>query len=141
MSGRIKLLKNGVPISEADDPEFPYEYNVPGTFDKTCGSYGLDEFQLPHPQCPETYICGLDEAASYSSSPSTLQTYGTCTNAMNCKMFAGMTTGVKAATPTELFIHQVSRGLELLRDASGMTCERMSAESHSVLTCCSCTCR
>jgi hypothetical protein len=131
MSGRIKLLKNGVPISEADDPELPYDYNVPGTFDKTCGSYGLDEFQLPHPQCPETYICGLDEAASYSSSPSTLQTYGACTNAMNCKMFAGMTTGVKAATPTALFIHQVSWVLEYLGVASVTTPRRISVEAHS----------
>jgi hypothetical protein len=107
MSGRIKLLRNGVPISEADAPELGYEYDVPGPFDGTCGTYGLDEFQLPHPQCPETYICGLEDASSNSSSG--LQSYAACTNAMNCHMFAGMTTGVKAGSPTALFIHQVSR--------------------------------
>jgi hypothetical protein len=124
MSGRIKLLRNGVPISEADDPELGYEYDVPGPFDETCGTYGLDEFQLPHPQCPETYICGLDDASSSSSG---LQSYAACTNAMNCHMFAGMTTGVKAGSPTALFIHQVSR---ILR---GAPLERSCASANLTL--------
>ena len=110
MSGRIKLLRNGVPVSESDDPELGYEYDAPGTFDQGCGTYGLDAFRLPHPQCPETYVCGLNESStsvSSSSPSSSLQSYAECTNAMNCCMFAGMTTGVQAASPTALFIHQV----------------------------------
>lgn len=110
MSGRIKLLRNGVPVSESDDPELGYEYDAPGTFDEGCGTYGLDAYQLPHRQCPDTYVCGLNESDTSTTNPSSgLQSYARCTNAMNCRMFAGMTTGVTAASPTALFIHQVRR--------------------------------
>jgi hypothetical protein len=103
MSGRIKLLKNGVPINEVDDPPIQYAYDVPGSFDKGCGTFGLDNFQLPHPQCPDTFVCGVEEQSEG------LQAYAACNNAMNCHMFIGMTTGVKAGSPTALFIQQVSR--------------------------------
>jgi hypothetical protein len=105
MSGRIKLLRDGVPVNQAgDEPPLGYEYGVPGTFDEGCGTFGLDAFQLPHPQCPDTYVCGLDSSTASEG----LQAYAACTNAMNCHMFAGMTTGVKSESPTALFIHQVS---------------------------------
>jgi hypothetical protein len=38
MSGRIKLLKEGVPIQETHLPELPYEYDMPSDFDKQCGT-------------------------------------------------------------------------------------------------------
>lgn len=101
MSGRIKLLKNGVPINEADDPPIQYEYDNPSEFDRSCGTYGLEDFQLPHPQCPETFVCGAEDQSEG------LQAYATCQNAANCHMFSMMTVGVKAASPTALFIHSM----------------------------------
>lgn len=104
MSGRIKLLKDGVPINSDNDPPLDYKYDVPSSFDENCGTYGLEDFQLPHPQCPETFVCGNQD------------TFSTCLNAMNCRMFIGMTTGVKAASQVALFIHQyVNLGLHQLR--------------------------
>jgi hypothetical protein len=47
MSGRIKLLKDGVPINPDNTPELGYLYDEPGPFDAECGSFGLDSYQLP----------------------------------------------------------------------------------------------
>jgi Domain of unknown function (DUF305) len=102
MSGRIKILKDGVPVSEVDEPALGYEYDTPGEFDKSCGTHGLDAFQLPNAQCPDKFVCIDTETTD-----STLKAYSTCTDAMNCAMMAGMTTGVKAGSPQALFIHQM----------------------------------
>lgn len=37
MAGRIKLLKNGVPVNPNDEPATYYEQEVPGEFDQRCG--------------------------------------------------------------------------------------------------------
>ena len=37
MAGRIKLLKNGQPIHEPDDPAMYFEMETPGEFDEMCG--------------------------------------------------------------------------------------------------------
>lgn len=37
MAGRIKLLKNGVPVNPKDEPATYYEQEVPGEFDEMCG--------------------------------------------------------------------------------------------------------
>ena len=37
MSGRIKLLKNGFPVSANDEPAMYYEEETPGEFDQMCG--------------------------------------------------------------------------------------------------------
>lgn len=98
MSGRIKLMKDGEVISAEDEPPLGYNYEVPGPFDEECGTYGLDDFQLPHPQCPDTFVCDADPE---------MQPFPQCIDAMNCHMFVGMTTGVSSGSEVALFIHQM----------------------------------
>ena len=102
MSGRIKLLQNGVPVSEADDPSIDYEYDEPGEFDKKCGSFGLDNFQLPNKFCPPRFVCGVESEAD-----EVLRVYSSCIEAENCAMLSGMTTGITAASEAALFIYQM----------------------------------
>ena len=101
MTGRIKLLKNNVPVSTVDEPELGYTYDVPGEFDEECGTFGLDDFQLPNSQCPEEFVCLGDV-----SDPA-LVTYAECIDAMNCAMMTGMTTKYSANSPVALFLHQM----------------------------------
>jgi hypothetical protein len=102
MSGRIKLLKIGVPISESDRPPIPYEYDDPASeFDATCGTYGLDAYQLPNSECPSQFVCGANE-----SSDESIQQSAKCYDAFNCAMMAGMTTGSSSGSDVALFIHQ-----------------------------------
>ena len=98
MSGRIKLMKNGELLTTEDDPVLGYTYDEPGAFDETCGTYGLDDFQLPHPECPSTFVC--DPAPEN-------QQIASCFNAMNCHMVVGMTTGMSSQSNVALFIHQM----------------------------------
>jgi len=101
MTGRIKLLKDGVAVSEADEPELDFEYDIPGEYDRTCGSFGLDKFQLPNNLCPPRFVCdksGADQA---------LQDFSACIEAQNCAMLSGMTTGISASSEAALFIHQM----------------------------------
>jgi hypothetical protein len=110
MSGRIKLLQNGVPISDADVPEIPYEYDQPGEFDVTCGTYGLDGYQLPNSQCPVQFVCGAEDGSggngTSSSSSDALAQSAKCYDAFNCAMMAGMTTRAESGSELALFIHQ-----------------------------------
>jgi len=102
MTGRIKLLRDGVPVSEGDVPEIPYEYDVPSRFDALCGNFGLDGNRLPDDQCPETFVCLADGA------PADLGLFADCVNAQDCSMFKGMTSGVSATGgETALFLHQM----------------------------------
>ncbi|KAG7373588.1 protein of unknown function DUF305 containing protein [Nitzschia inconspicua] len=102
MGGRIKLTKNGKVLNELDTPDLGYEYDTLSEFDKECGTWGLGDFELPNPLCPERFVCNTDEA-----SPE-LQQFSHCIDAMNCHMMAGMTTGVKKALDeAALFVHQM----------------------------------
>jgi uncharacterized protein (DUF305 family) len=101
MSGRIKLLKNGLPINESNVPALGYSYDTPGPFDQTCGTYGLDAFQLPNPVCPDRFVCGVE------GQDEELQSFAECIDAMDCAMMSGMTTGVMASDEAALFIHQM----------------------------------
>jgi uncharacterized protein (DUF305 family) len=101
MSGRIKLLKNGLPINENNVPALGYSYDTPGPFDQSCGTYGLDAFELPNPVCPDRFVCGVEEQDEE------LQSFAECIDAMDCAMMSGMTTGVMASDETALFIHQM----------------------------------
>ena len=101
MSGRIKLLKNGIPtVPDADLPEIPYKYDQPTDYDETCGSFGLEDFQLPNPQCPERFVCDAPSDGAVGQ-------FAACIEAQNCQMFMGMTTGVSARSVAALFIHQM----------------------------------
>lgn len=103
MTGRIKLLKDGVPVAEKDEPEIGYNYDKPGDFDKTCGTFGLDSFTLSKPQqyCPDRFVCNKEVA-----SPA-VQAFSSCIDAMNCFMVQGMTTNIKAGSQQALFLHQM----------------------------------
>ena len=101
MTGRIKLLKNGVPVNETDAPPIEYVYDTPGEFDEQCGTFGLDNYELPNLECPETFVC-LDDVTDAA-----LVSYASCIDAMNCAMVAGMTTKYSANSPVALFIHQM----------------------------------
>jgi Domain of unknown function (DUF305) len=100
MSGRIKLLRNGKPLqTDSKLPEIPYDYDNPSTFDESCGTFGLSDYQLPNAQCPEKFVCNKKE--------STIGRFAACLEAMNCRMFMGMTTSVSARSAAALFLHQM----------------------------------
>jgi Domain of unknown function (DUF305) len=99
MTGRIKLLKDGVAVNLSDEPPIPYEYDIPGEFDTQCGTFGLDGYVLPHSQCLDRFVC-LDDS-------STNLQFATCIDAMNCAMMVGMTTQYESSNPAALFVHQM----------------------------------
>ncbi len=102
MTGRIKLLRNDEPIQEEDIPEIDYDYEIPTGHDAVCGTYGLNDFQLPHDECPRQFVCDVPEGNSG------LAQFSQCIDSMNCAMMAGMTTTVKTAeSEVALFIHQM----------------------------------
>jgi hypothetical protein len=101
MSGRIKLLNNGNFVNENADPVLGYTYDEPTGFDADCGTFMLNEFQLPHPECPDRFVCGADKVGG------PFEKFASCIEAMNCHMTAGMTTGVSAQSEAALFIHQM----------------------------------
>ena len=100
MSGRIKLLRNGVPFNDTDQPPILYEYDAPGEFDATCGTYGLDNYQLPYAQCPSKFVCGTDIIADEDILQS-----AKCYDAFNCAMMVGMTTRAESGSEVALFLH------------------------------------
>lgn len=101
MSGRIKLLKNGVPVNSEDTPTIDYKYDQPSEYDKQCGTFNLENYQLPNDQCQVTYVCGIGEDNIQ------LKQYADCYDSMNCAMMQGMTTGVSSDDPVALFVHQM----------------------------------
>lgn len=70
-------------------------------FDKQCGTFGLEDFQLPNPFCPDRFVCGTEGVNEQ------LQLFARCLDAANCHMMSGMTTGVQATADAALFIHQM----------------------------------
>jgi uncharacterized protein (DUF305 family) len=52
MSGRIKLLKNGLPISENNVPALGYSYDTPGLFDQ-------DEELQSYAECIDAMDCAM----------------------------------------------------------------------------------
>ena len=101
-TGRIKLLKNDVAVKpDSNTPEIPYSYDNLNAYDKTCGTFGLDSFQLDHPECPEHFVCNVPEGNA------DLKQYSGCIDSMNCHMLSGMTTNVNAGSSTALFLHQM----------------------------------
>jgi len=100
MTGRIKFVDdNGQPLKSADFPDITYDYQVPSAYDATCGTFGLDEFQLPNEQCPETFVCDAPGGA--------VGQFANCIDSMNCAMMQGMTTNVNTDNAICLFNHQM----------------------------------
>ncbi|KAL3809732.1 hypothetical protein ACHAXA_003882 [Cyclostephanos tholiformis] len=111
---RIKLMKNGKIINPLPLPEHKLVPPPPSEYDQHCGTYGLiaetagpgiigdgwshsmlGDFRLPHPECPSEFICEEDKS-----------TFATCTDAINCHMFNGMTTN-ENYSEVALFLHQM----------------------------------
>jgi len=141
MEGSIKMLQNGEPIESTKVGDSALQeiksswgsyVDSRSDFDKECGTYGLGQFQLPNPLCPDHFICGTDGVTDE------LQHFSACLEAANCavstllvvdtlqrfeksapklklltsvflpaQMMSGMTTGVKATQDSALFIHQM----------------------------------
>lgn len=102
MTGRAKLLKDGVAINpDGDVPEIPYDYDVVSDYDSTCGTFGLNDFQLYHPECPDRFVCDVA-----SDNPG-LAHFSGCIESMNCHMFVGMTTNANSNSEGALFMHQM----------------------------------
>lgn len=59
---------------------------------------GLEDFQLPHPECPRAFVCDVDER---------MRSFASCINAMDCNMLVGMTNKVSSQSEIALFIHQM----------------------------------
>ena len=98
MSGRIKFLKNDEVVHSDNLPSISYAPEDLSSFDETCGTYGLTDFQLPHPECPEKFVCDAEGEVSQ---------YAKCIDAMNCHMLAGMTTYARAKDSVAVFILQM----------------------------------
>ncbi|KAI2490847.1 DUF305-containing protein [Fragilaria crotonensis] len=131
MSGRIKLLKNGVPVTKEDVPELPYEYDAPGEFDAQCGSFGLDDYQLPNDQCFDRYVCGAPD------DDSSLGLYSRCIEAMNCRMIAGVTTKATSMSGVALFIHHMvphhQNAVNMAKSTlklAGLECDDLTGDSN-----------
>jgi len=116
MSGRAKLVDaNGNKLSEENTPELPYEYDVITPFDDSCGGFDLHQWQLPHPQCPSQFVCGVDDLPTQilteeggGATPMMSQnTFATCVDSMNCFMLNGMTTNYGGEELTNGGTHDV----------------------------------
>lgn len=83
MVGRIKLTKNGIPINDLGIPSLGFFPDQTSEFDKLCGTFGLNEFQLPNRLCPDRFVCGIGEGEDQSDD---LKLYAKCNDAMNCHM-------------------------------------------------------
>ncbi len=84
MTGRIKLLRNGEPIQkDVHLPELGYEYDMPAEHDDECGTFGLNQFKLPHEECPEKFVCDVP------SGNKELMQFAGCIDSMNCAMMVG----------------------------------------------------
>lgn len=135
MSGRIKILDDSkTPLVATDTPAIPYEYDTPGTFDRTCGTFGLDDWQIPNQNCPDEFVCNSDEAATPE-----LETFAQCIDAMNCRMMAGMTTNIVDDEVT-LFIHHMrphhENAIEMARSllkSGKLDCDDLTQETPACL--------
>jgi uncharacterized protein (DUF305 family) len=100
MSGRIKFVDSeGDALNDADFPSIDYTYDEPSAYDQSCGTYNLGDFQLPHPECPEKFVCNKPEGV--------VGKFGECLDSMNCAMAVGMTTNVNQGSAIALFNHQM----------------------------------
>jgi len=102
MTGRIKFINSdGIEPQTEDEPEIPYTYDEPSAYDQSCGTYGLDKYQLPNSECPNTFVCNPPDVSTHAGK------LADCIDSMNCAMMAGMTTNVHTDSSIALFIHQM----------------------------------
>ena len=102
MSGRVKFVDHtGTPLHPHNMPSIDYTYDTPSSYDQTCGTYGLDAFQLPHPECPKKFVCNERDIEG------PVGKFAECLDSMNCAMMVGMTTNIHHDSAVALFIHQM----------------------------------
>lgn len=100
MTGRIKFVdSSGEVTSEIDNPPIDYSYDMPSDYDQSCGTFNLNSYQLPHPQCPDTFVCNKPDGV--------VGQFADCLDSMNCAMAVGMTTNVNKGSAIALFNHQM----------------------------------
>lgn len=92
---------DGVFLSHEDTPIIPYSYDEASDYDKECGTYNLDEYQLPHAECPSKFVCDKPDAET------PVGKFANCLESMNCAMTVGMTSNVNMDSSIALFIHQM----------------------------------
>jgi len=103
MSGRMKFVdSDGEKLNNFDTPAIPYFYERPSEYDQMCGTSGLEAYQLPHPECNEKFVCGVNEETSPM-----LRQFSGCIDSMDCAMQVGMTTGIASKSAIALFNHQM----------------------------------
>ena len=93
--------ENGEVLNETNTPEIPYTYDMASDYDRECGTFNLEPFQLPHPECPSKFVCDKPDV----STP--VGKFADCLDSMNCAMTVGMTTNVHMDSSIALFIHQM----------------------------------
>jgi hypothetical protein len=82
MSGRIIIANtDGSPVSSDSAPQKLYVPDVGTAIDRTCGTYGLEDFAA----CPDRYVCGALDTK-----------FEKCLQAIDCKMHKDM---YSATTP------------------------------------------
>ena len=102
MSGRIKIVDQGVPVNPQDTPELGYEYEVPSEFDAACGTFGAEIYQTGSGVCShDTFVC-LDGAESSDQA-----LFSECLAAVDCAMDYGMRTNIHDSDPAVTFMHQM----------------------------------
>merc|ERR1712241_1473900 len=102
MTGRIKFVdSNGDVLYPDDEPAIPYDYEVPSEYDQSCGTFGLEDFQLPNAQCPDKFVCNAPDRDT------PVGKFAECIDSMNCAMTRGMTTNVWDDNAINLFNHQM----------------------------------
>ncbi|KAG7371893.1 protein of unknown function DUF305 containing protein [Nitzschia inconspicua] len=108
MSGRIKLKDSNGNLLSGDEnvPPIEYNYDVVTGHDAECGTFGLNDYQLPNDQCPSRFVC-YDLGG-------TLLDFVKCIDSMDCAMLDGMTTfyggdgiSVESTNDVILFIRQM----------------------------------
>lgn len=99
MSGRIKVVDSeGALVSSTDTPALGYDYVIPSTYDASCGTYDVADYQAGSDMCDDTFIC---------NATTTLDTYADCLSAMDCHMKANMKSYIHSSDPTVTFCHQM----------------------------------
>jgi len=101
MSGRIKVTDGGAKVQNRDDPELGYELETPSTYDASCGTYGVSEYQEDSGKCDDLFVCtDGDESRAQKD-------FGECLYAMDCHMNYHMKTILNEESPVATFMHQM----------------------------------
>jgi len=103
MSGRIKIIRNGVPASASDVPAL-YSHHTPSNFDIGCGTFGLGGYtngKVCAPLESGKFFCPADGETAEATN------FNECLYAMDCAMHTEMRVNTHASDPLTTFMHQM----------------------------------